>query len=421
MSQCDPLGFMAHFMITAKLMLRELYGRGSELGWDDPLTEGQQRRWSRFIREAVSAPPVRIPRSLVPERRGELWVVGFWDASLDAQAVVLYSRVQELDSAGKEKQVRTDLMFAKTRVAPLDGTTIAKMELQALVQLTRSALKLTHAMDDKVDRMILIGDSQCSVMAIRRPGVSYKAYFQNRVAEIRQNLGMLERKVGKLEEVAKIPGSINPADVGTRVGVKADELTADSLWLRGPHFLSTPRSEWPVEVPESDPDAVPQSEFRKGVTWQQVYASDVQTPRMGELLDCILNRFSSLYMVKTVLARVIRDVMCGKAGHKPSVSLRACDLEAAWKLLLHHEQSAVRQKVIQGKLSGIPVWVSGDKRNFRGLLVTRGRIPSQAWERLSGIPFLPVLLGSSRLALLLVQSLHAEDHRKEGGGLFDVS
>ena len=53
--------------------------------------------------------------------------------------------------------VRMDLVQAKTRVAPLSGSTIAKMEIQELIQLTRLALKVVtaSAMETKVDRLIL--------------------------------------------------------------------------------------------------------------------------------------------------------------------------------------------------------------------------------------------------------------------------
>ena len=129
MSQYDPLGHLAHFLLSGKVMLRKLYGRQMALGWDDPLPRELQQEWASYISEAVRAPPVRVPRRILHENRGQFWIVGFWDGSLEAQACVLYSRVQLRDQWGVEQGIDTRLMFAKTRVAPLDGCTIAKMEL----------------------------------------------------------------------------------------------------------------------------------------------------------------------------------------------------------------------------------------------------------------------------------------------------
>merc|ERR1711867_172901 len=104
--------------------------------------------------------------------------VAFCDGSLDAHAVCVYARSEGEDEWG-EKVVDTRLLFAKSRVAPLGGTTISKMELQALVQATRSLLKLVRAVQQRVSRVILCSDSMCTLMSMRREGGGFKPYFQN--------------------------------------------------------------------------------------------------------------------------------------------------------------------------------------------------------------------------------------------------
>ena len=78
------------------------------------------------------------------------------------------------------------------------------------------------------------------MMAIRREGVAYRAYFQNRVSEIRTNLEVLKGKVRNVEDTAKIKGVLNPADLGTRPGVAAKNVGPCSEWHLGPSFLRLP-------------------------------------------------------------------------------------------------------------------------------------------------------------------------------------
>ena len=94
MSKYDPLGLMAHFILTGKLMLQELYGKESSLSWDEAFPNNQQLRWQQCIQEAKCAPEVRIACSLLVEHHGQLWIVGFWDSSIYALASILYLRVQ---------------------------------------------------------------------------------------------------------------------------------------------------------------------------------------------------------------------------------------------------------------------------------------------------------------------------------------
>ena len=342
---------------------------------------------------------------------------------MEAYSCVIYARATagECEEGGSDSDC--NLLFAKTRVAPLEGSTIAKLELQGLLQLSRSILKLVTALEKPVERVVLAGDSLCSLMAIRRPGVSYNPYFQNRVSEIQRNLQALQSRVGLLEDTAKVPGEYNPADEGTRPGVTAASLRGNSLWLKGPHFLTLPREDWPLDVPEDMPGAIPALALRKGMSWQQVFTTQEQDGHgVSDAMETILDKFSSLTKAQAVMVRTLR-LMLRRGPDTPRVGalITAREVQAVWKLFLHQQQATVRQKWSQGKLSGLPMWISSSREHHQGLLVTRGRLPSRAWERLSGMPYLPVLLGSSRLAYLLIKHLHEMDHRQEIGAVLAAS
>merc|ERR1711867_349465 len=61
MSQYDPLGSLAPLLVQAKLILRDLYGKGKEQQWDPPLPAEQARKWSNLIREAKRCPEIAFP------------------------------------------------------------------------------------------------------------------------------------------------------------------------------------------------------------------------------------------------------------------------------------------------------------------------------------------------------------------------
>ena len=88
---------------------------------------------------------------------------------------------------------------------------------------------------------------------------------------------------------------------------------------------------------------------------------------------------------------------------------------AAYRLLLFWAQRETRRKLAEGKLLGLGAWVSQDA--FRGLVVTRGRLKSRTWERLTGLPHLPVLVGQSRMAHLIARHEHCVDHLREVGAV----
>ena len=130
----------------AKLLLRPLYGSEYQGGWDDVLPPAQALRWQSFLTIALKTGELRVPRAVLKEDSQELSVVAFWDGSLDAHASCVYLRAQGKDE-WDQYEVMVSLVYAKCRVAPLGGSTISKMELQGMVNMTRAVLRFLEAVD----------------------------------------------------------------------------------------------------------------------------------------------------------------------------------------------------------------------------------------------------------------------------------
>ena len=135
MSQYDPNGHAAPLLVIGKLMLQKLYGKGSTLAWDDNLPDNRAKDWRKYIAMLLNIGKIEISRSVRTEDCKEIWVVGFWDGSMQAHCGVVYMRCVN-ESLWGEESIDSNLLLAKTRVAPLAGTTIPRMELQGLLQLS---------------------------------------------------------------------------------------------------------------------------------------------------------------------------------------------------------------------------------------------------------------------------------------------
>ena len=122
----DPFGFLAPFLIRAKVLLQEMWAAG--LDWDDLFQGDLARRARTWFSELKYLPETKIPRCLRLEQNEELRLEilhTFVDASQDA---VVFKR-----DCYKSGLVPRRLVTAKTRVAPPSTTSIPRSELMAAV------------------------------------------------------------------------------------------------------------------------------------------------------------------------------------------------------------------------------------------------------------------------------------------------
>lgn len=290
----DPLGLISPVLISAKIILQELWLIKME--WDEFLPPGISQRWVTFRQQLSELHQLVIPRWLgVTHTESYVEIHGFADASNLAMAAAVYIRVRRgLD------EVEVHLVCSKTKVAPLKPLTIPRLELGAAVLLARLVAHTRLALNLLEAPVILWSDSSVTLNWLSSPPSRWKDYVRNRVAVIQDILPNGSWRF--------VPGKQNPADCATR-GLRSDQLLHHDLWWNGPLWLSGPTSTWPTQVSQPIPEG--NLEERPGLSLTTV----VPQPRYWSLLD----KYSSLTTLLRITA-ICRRVLSRLRGH-PQTSL----------------------------------------------------------------------------------------------------
>ena len=120
-------------MIRAKILYQKLWIRG--VASDDSLDDETRLEWKKWKEELEHLNQIRINHSFLVDLDFGLVSIklhGYSDASPNAYGAVTYLRLQ--DSGGN---VRVQVLFAKTRVAPTKRVTLPHLELMAAYLLSK--------------------------------------------------------------------------------------------------------------------------------------------------------------------------------------------------------------------------------------------------------------------------------------------
>ncbi|XP_046145628.1 uncharacterized protein LOC114881980 [Osmia bicornis bicornis] len=248
----DPLGWASPVIIVAKIMLQELWLLKKD--WDEEIPIDFCKKWYEYCERLPQLSEVRMPR-WTGARNSNIAIElhGFADASHRAYAAVVYLRVLHSFS---EAQVA--LLTAKSKVAPLKTVSIPRLELNAVVLLTRLLEWTLSTL--KLQSTSIYGwiDSTVVLAWLKQHPATWNTFVANRVSEVQTRLPRVTWKHVRSQD--------NPADCASR-GICASDLAVHKLWWSGPEWLSRPSVFWPdMESSNTDrPDAreIALSESRK--------------------------------------------------------------------------------------------------------------------------------------------------------------
>ncbi|XP_043258500.1 uncharacterized protein LOC122400851 [Colletes gigas] len=207
----DPLGLLGPVVVKAKLIMQELWKRG--VGWDNTAPSDILSLWNIYMSQLPVLNNFVVPRQIIGNNTLECRLHGFCDASETAYGACIYLRCTDA-----KKGTTTNLIAAKSRVAPLKTITIPKLELCAA-------------------ELLMLG-------WLNSPPHTLETFIANRVAKVQERTNAKDWK--------HVASSDNPADCISR-GQLPLEFLENHLWLNGPVWLSELPSKWPIiPIPVKD-------------------------------------------------------------------------------------------------------------------------------------------------------------------------
>ena len=218
----DPLGFIAPITARVKNIFQMLCLDKNE--WDSVISGDLLMVWNQFLSDLEIINSLRVKRFSFVEVKEEINSItmhGFCDSSLKVYCAVVYIQIKT--SIG----IRVCFLAAKTKVAPLKGITIPRLELLGCALLSDLIQQIDSAIMKRllIDKKICWTDSEVALCWIKGKSRRWKPWVENRVVKV--------RKVVDCENWYHVAGGMNPADIATRICCVDDF----KRWFSGPQML----------------------------------------------------------------------------------------------------------------------------------------------------------------------------------------
>ncbi|XP_071158970.1 uncharacterized protein [Mytilus edulis] len=250
----DPLGFITPLVISGKILLREVVPPGTD--WDDPLSIDHETKWKNWLKSLKSFSCFEIPRMIVPvsislTRQVDIHI--FSDASEQAISAVAY--LEAIDETGSSF---IGFLTGKSKLAPIKGHTIPRLELCGAVLATEDGEAICHHMNLSPSVCHYYTDSRVVLGYICNTTRRFFTYVSNRVEKI--------HTVSEPSQWSYVSTDRNPADLGTRF-ISCPDMQIISSWINGPKWLLNKEPfdivSFPLLSPHCDKEIRPEIVSRK--------------------------------------------------------------------------------------------------------------------------------------------------------------
>ncbi|XP_076301700.1 uncharacterized protein LOC143219711 [Lasioglossum baleicum] len=390
----DPLGWATPIVITAKMLIQELWMR--ERDWDERLPADLLEKWQSYCRSLQDLNEIRIPRwTGVTSTTAEYELHGFSDASSRAFAAAVYIRVIQANTS-----VKTTLIAAKSKVAPLKTLSIPRLELNAAVLLSKLIESILSTLQCPTAPIYCWTDSTVVLDWMNKHPSTWNTFVANRVADIQSRLPSASWR--------HVPTASNPADCASR-GILPSELRDHALWWHGPPWLGKSPQHWPArrtDCRETDPnhDATVIAELRGG----RVHTVAPETTNM-ELPE----QFSSWPKLLRVTAYILRFITNARPKQssepKTLTRLTAVNVNEARLYWCRTAQCAAFPNEIQALRQGRALPSKSPLLKLHPFLDEHNIVRLGGRLRHSTLPYdekHPIILPNGRIAELIVDHAH---------------
>ncbi|KAK9736432.1 Pao retrotransposon peptidase [Popillia japonica] len=169
----DPLGLVSPVTIRAKLIMQYLWQY--QIDWDEELPDPIRSSWQEFHAQLSALNNIKIARQVIIRDVTEIQLHGFCDASERAYGACVY--IRSTDTYGNHC---SNLLCAKSRVAPLKKTSLPRLELCGAVLLSRLVRKVCENFRVTFGKRRFWCDSTIALAWIRTESVNWKTFVANR-------------------------------------------------------------------------------------------------------------------------------------------------------------------------------------------------------------------------------------------------
>jgi len=227
----DSLRILGPIIVTAKILMQRLWQL--RVDWDEAVPSDIHSQWSRYKSEFHILNNFQLSRKVIPHATEAIELCGFSDASERAYGACVYVR-----SKSSDNHYETNLLCAKSRVAPLKNLFLHRLELCAALLLAQLMRKVSEALDIKVSRTYFFSDSTITLSWIKSSPRRWSTFVANRVSAIQD--------ISDTNGWHYVESACNPADIISR-GMPPTLLLKTILWWKGPTWLSQEMSDWDVK------------------------------------------------------------------------------------------------------------------------------------------------------------------------------
>ncbi|XP_053395800.1 uncharacterized protein LOC128555967 [Mercenaria mercenaria] len=204
-SKFDPLGLFSPVLLRGKLLIQQLWQKG--LDWDDEISEEDASQWNIINSDLESLSSQKLQRCVTTERGNcvHYSLICFCDASKLAYSTAIYLR------QSTTVETKTELVFSKSRLAPVKVMTIPKLEIMAVAIGVRCIKFVQCQLKLPLQHLQLYTDSQCVLKWIHSEK-DLPVFVKNRVNEIKthRDITFAYVKVGRLQYAELSEGSRYP-------------------------------------------------------------------------------------------------------------------------------------------------------------------------------------------------------------------
>ncbi|XP_062539042.1 uncharacterized protein LOC134207338 [Armigeres subalbatus] len=304
----DPLGLVSPVTAWAKIRMQHLWLIAAD--WDDVIPEDICIKWQEFYEQLPLLQSFKVPRYVFVPDAVEVQFHIFSDASEMAYGACIYAR-----STSKDGKINTELISAKSRVAPLKRISLPRLELCAALLGAKLYARIAAALEMEEVRCCFWSDSTVVLHWIQAPSNSWQTFVGNRTSEIqRLTHGHLWKHVKGID---------NPADYISR-GMLPQNFIENTVWRAGPVWLCQREENWP-EQPMLQSISEDLLERRKTVLLTKEASPDIS----------LFERYSTFWKLVRITAIVLRFISrCRTKTPHQTPYLTVSELQAAKETLV---------------------------------------------------------------------------------------